>query len=477
MKKLLTLAAVAVLILGLAGATYAVELKANGFFTNLTAWGTNLGWPAGFPGPDAPFATTNTGYDDTFAWNMIWTHLDFTLEASEDLRGVIGFEGGPAEWGAAGSHGAVYPGFTANVYQAYVDFKIPGTDAFPTRAVVGLQPWFFTSTLAIGEYGPGVRLNSTVGPASISLLWRKHEENVEWQSDDMDSYGASVSVPAGPVTASFWSMYYMIRTGANSFVALPAGVTADGYHWYNALNVRGAVGPVAITGDFVYGMRQVEYNYPVLGAGWYGQPVVWDGEDTSGWVVRANASVPVAMLTVGGEFMYATGADYEDWWNDNEWSGYVYPIPVQNYFGLNVATIGDAGLVYFKSFTNVFPGITGQAGGDWYAKGFARMKPLEWMSVSFAAMYIGDTVSNGDKIGTAVDFLGFPEDNGDVGIEVDLVTSISIMDNLSYEIGVGYLFAGSALDQFVGIDPLTGWPLNDSPKDPWVVLSNLSYRF
>ncbi len=514
MKKLLTLATVVVMIFGLAAATYAVELRANGFIQNLTAWGINLNpqipGVAGFPAPDDPFATTNTGFDDTFSFNYIWTHLDFTLEASEDLRGVIAFEAGPAIWGAyvdqgvipggvfAGwpdgyqsdyhaTHGSWYPGYTANVYQSYVDFKVPGTDAFPTRMVVGLQPWFFTFPLAIGEYGTGVRLNTTAGPAAVSLFWRKHEENVVWQSDDFESYGLSFSMPAGPVTPSLWSIYYLMPSDATDVrepsppptaPALPAGVTTDGYHWYTGINVMGKAGIVDIVADFVYGMRKVNYNYPVFDptGGWFNQPVVYNGEDTSGWVVRAKASVPVAMLTAGGDFMYATGGDNADWDNDREWSGYRYPIPTRRNMGVNVATIGDSGgLVYFKSFTNVFPGWGGQAGGDWYVRGFASVKPLDWLTVSFSGMYIGDNVENGNKYGDAEDLLGLPEDSDYAGIELDLGAIIKIYDNLSYEIGAGYLLAGDALDRYV--TDLAGLPINESPKDPYAIISNLAYRF
>jgi len=457
MKKLLTLAAVAILILGLTTASYAVEFRANGFIKNFATMGVNLGWPAGFPGP------ASTAYNDSFAWNMIWTHLDLTLEASEDLKGVITFEAGPADWGAAGSHGAWYPGFTANVYQAFTHFKIPGTDAFPTRMVVGLQPWFFTSGLAIAEFGPGVRLNSTLGPAAVSVFWRKHEEGNEWRSDDMDSYGASVNVPVGPVSISAWEMYYKIREDAADDRTVVGVTGSTGFHSYTGLGMRGTFGPVGVTGDFVYGMREVDYSTTVG---------VSDDESVGGWVARVDASIPVGMFTVGGGFMYATGDDLNDVATKREWSGYKYPIPARNYFALNVATLGDVGLVYFKSYTMVFPGLTGTAGGDWYARGFARFKPLDWLTVSLNAMYIGDNVDNGDKLGDARDAAGNLEDNSDIGIEVDVVATIKIYDNLNYEIGAGYLSAGDALDRW---DAATG--TNDSPDDPWVILSCLTYAF
>ena len=457
MKKLLTLAAVAILILGLTTASYAVEFRANGFLKNLTALGVNLGW-----GPvRAVPLPTDVDYNDTFAWNVIWTHLDFTLEASEDLMGKIAFEAGPSTWGEPDTHGTWYPGFTANVYQAYTDFKIPGTDAFPTRLVVGLQPWFITPSLAIGEYGPGVRVNTTVGPAAISLFWRKHEEGILARSDDMDSYGASVNVPAGPVSISAWEMYYKIRDNA-SFVGVSGD--SDGFHSYTGIGMRGTFGPVAVTGDFVYGMRDVSYHYD---AG------TFDGEETSGWVGRINAAIPVGMLTVGADFCYATGDDLNDVATKREWSGYKYPIPVQNHFGINVASMLDAGLVFYPSGINVFPALTNGPLGNWHARAFAQAKPLDWLTVQVSGMYIADNVDNGDLLGTSRDLTtGLLEDNSDIGIELDLVTKIKIYDNLNYEIAAGILFAGDALDQF---DTATG--TNDEPDDPWVILSGLTYFF
>ena len=140
MKKLLTLAAVAVLIFGLAAATYAVELTASGWIWQYMVYGINFG----LPDPDDPTdPASNTGWDDTFAYSQIWSRLKFDLGISEDLKGVLQFEMGHNSniWGEDG-----IAQFNADnndefrVKHVYVDFKVPGTDAFPTRATVGVQP-------------------------------------------------------------------------------------------------------------------------------------------------------------------------------------------------------------------------------------------------------------------------------------------------------------------------------------------------
>jgi hypothetical protein len=87
-------------------------------------------------------------------------------------------------------------------------------------------------------------------------------------------------------------------------------------------------------------------------------------------------------------------------------------------------------------------------------------------------MYIFDTADNGDMIGTTRKSNGLPEDNDDVGFEIDWFNTFSIYKNLTFQFGGGYLFAGDAMNFF---DPLG--PGNGSTKNPWVITTNLTYSF
>ena len=130
-------------------------------------------------------------------------------------KGVYHFElGGPGSvWGDEGDDVGRW---TADFYgvemkQAYIDFKVPGTDAFPIRATVGVQPWVFSPQLISDEDGPGVQLATTVGPAAVKVGWAKMYEGADYQSDDIDRYTATATFPVGPMTAGIWSSYYKMR--------------------------------------------------------------------------------------------------------------------------------------------------------------------------------------------------------------------------------------------------------------------------
>jgi hypothetical protein len=111
-------------------------------------------------------------------------------------------------------------------------------------------------------------------------------------------------------------------------------------------------------------------------------------------------------------------------------------------------------------------------GGLWTIKGYASFKPLDWLKVTGYAMYIGDTTSDGDTVGTAINAAGQPEDEDYIGIEVGAIADIKIYKELTFNMGLGYLFAGDAMDSWTGVGTV-----NDSPDDPWAILTQLIYKF
>ena len=89
-------------------------------------------------------------------------------------------------------------------------------------------------------------------------------------------------------------------------------------------------------------------------------------------------------------------------------------------------------------------------------------------------MYIGDTTKNGDTIGNSLESDGTPQDNNQVGIEVDWLNSLALYKNLTWQFGIGYLFGGDALSYHVigGANDA-----NKKPDDPFVITTNLTYSF
>ncbi len=105
-------------------------------------------------------------------------------------------------------------------------------------------------------------------------------------------------------------------------------------------------------------------------------------------------------------------------------------------------------------------------------KGYGSFKPLDWLKVTGYVAYLGDNVDEGDKFGNALDATSVTglEDNDDIGFEVGVWADISIYKGLTYSIAAGWLSAGDALDQEIA-------GVNESPDDPWALVSNLQYKF
>ena len=89
-------------------------------------------------------------------------------------------------------------------------------------------------------------------------------------------------------------------------------------------------------------------------------------------------------------------------------------------------------------------------------------------------IYIRDTTKNGNTIGNALTTAGRPKNDKNVGFEIDWYNTLQIYKNLTFQFGGGYLFAGDALDYAV-IGAANG--TNESPKNPYIVVTNLTYSF
>ncbi|MCK5552093.1 MAG: hypothetical protein KAJ09_03035, partial [Deltaproteobacteria bacterium] len=249
--------------------------------------------------------------------------------------------------------------------------------------------------------------------------------------------------------------------------------------WWAGFQLDGKAGPVALKADFIY----VDGDVDRSGIATFANPDL----DYSGWCFYANASAPIGPVTVGGVFTYSTGNDVGDTVAsaDQDRDGFVVPP------GSEARWIYTEGVVFWPSRVNDgvhinttgFSGTqvsSGPTGGTWMAKLYASIKPLDWLKVTGYGMYIGDTVDDGNQVGNAVDYAEVTglEDESDIGIEFGLITDIQIYKNLKYSIAGGYLIAGDALDSYTGVDVVPGFIAdNDSPDNPWAIVSQLIFTF
>jgi len=66
-------------------------------------------------------------------------------------------------------------------------------------------------------------------------------------------------------------------------------------------------------------------------------------------------------------------------------------------------------------------------------------------------------------------------DDNSIGFELDLMNDIQIYNNLRFWVGVGYLFAGNALD--INNGSAIGLGVNRAAANPWAVRTRLMYTF
>jgi hypothetical protein len=255
----------------------------------------------------------------------------------------------------------------------------------------------------------------------------------------------------------------------------------------------GKAGPVDINFDFVYDFGNVQSKL--------GNP--YPKVNFQGWATRAKIDFPWEKFNFGVVGMYATGADAEKTSTSglpgsrtytnaysHRASGYVVPP------GSEQDTSNQESIVVYsmESGASGVPGIAanknnaavsrGGFGGTYFAKLYGSAKLAPWYKLTLQGLYIGDTTTHGNTLGSAMKYpgttLSYLRDNSSIGWEVDLINEIWIYQNLRWFIGGGILWAGSALDVSRNCNPNpAGAPIyyNARPSTPWAVRTRLQYTF
>jgi len=289
--------------------------------------------------------------------------------------------------------------------------------------------------------------------------------------------------------------------------------------WWFGVYADGKAGPLNLNFDFVYDTGNVQQKTPIgadgtattLPAG-----VTIRDAKYSGWATRLKLDFPWEKFNFGMVGMYATGADA------NKTSiGGLSGQPVANRYYGNLGGVGAAtniltrkvnsyvtppgaenapgnneSMVVYSCFNAVADGGTGIAnvnsyfqmsrggfGGTSFLKGYASVKAAPWYKLTLQGLYIWDTTKHGNTFGTAVKNplalynSQILRDDNDIGFELDLIQEIDIYKNLKGFIGVGYLWAGKALDVYNGTSTSTYPQRNLSPNNPWNISTRLLFTF
>jgi hypothetical protein len=288
--------------------------------------------------------------------------------------------------------------------------------------------------------------------------------------DDIDEYGAFVTyngIPDNSIT--FWLMWLQDNAGyvmgclpvntGDTRTATPTGMPGildiDAVHTANLYNLfaDGKIGPVQYQAEGILRLEDWDYEDTILDID--GNEV----EDTDGtsYVLFATADWYLDdMWYVGLSAGVASGNDLDDedndkwvppeigtdyFWDDNDFAPcfILWDDLVGNTQSGYTATAADA----LDPDDNVFTGVTYYAYSDpyfsngWYIQGRAGVKPTDKLRLDLKITYaqaLEDTLPDG------------ADQDDDFGWEIDASIGYKIYDNLSFYMGLGYLFAGDFYD-------------------------------
>jgi len=484
-----------------------------------------------FPRPYRPptpgAATTQSGaWDRTASYMQQRAFLNLDMIMSKELSGRVSLEIDSLQWGgfagASGNTGDARitdrnnAGFwtgdraSVEVKNAYLTAGLPyiGIPAPMTVNVgvipIGVRPWVFQYT-----DGAGISGAIKADPITIAPFWGKAVEGKNFSADDADEYGLHVSAKVGTFTVGGYGVNFnmntyplgratttaIINTSLNSF-------TAD-FWWWGAY-ADGKLGPMNLQWDFVYDKGTVKTKDNNFARATFPSGASSDVK-YSGWVTRAKVNYPWEAFNFGASGMYATGADLRKTSGSglpgtdvsafapgsgirtSKVSSYVVPPGAENPGGNDDLIVfghfitAEASPLNFGDGPGLYPFQVnrGSYGGTWLAKLFAGYKATPWYKISLEGLYIGDTAKHGNTFGDAVKSgTSIRRDDNTIGWELNLINEINIYKNLRWDIGLGYLWAGAALDQAVRNAANTALlGTNKSPDNPWGLFTKLRYTF
>ena len=475
-------------------------VDANYMPVNWTA--TQIGYPYNYvTAPPAARAPIHNGFNKSEALMESRTRLKFDAVMGKSLSGTIFFEMDSQPWGnpPGGNAGLVternsygyWSGDRAavEIKDIYIDWGVPGIPV-PMTVRVGLQPLAIRPNLLLTTDGMAVTAGIKIDPVMIMPMWAKAVEGRNWNADDVDVYGLNVNAKLGTFTVGGYGLYYNM----NSYPLFNPAPTWGSYQasmWWLGLYADGKAGPVDLNFDFIYDTGKVMRPGT--------ETIAFPKVKYSGWATRLKIDFPWEKFNFGAVGHYASGADREKTSStglpgtatdtgvaSSKVGSYVVPP------GSEAGTNYGESLVIYNSWINRGDSGVGTSlnynsmsrgpiGGTWMAKAYASVKATPWYKATFQVLYIGDTTQHGNTFGTAyaspfpVPGMAIRRDDSSIGWEFDLIHEIQIYKNLKYAIGMGYLFAGKAMDYgYIGPG---GLQYNVSPKNPWNITTNLTYNF
>jgi hypothetical protein len=515
MKKFVVLSLISFLVLAFGAIVYGqekapvLEFKASGWMDVITEYKMNVVQPGAgtssfggtstndvvYGAPPAYMLPKAAGGDDQ-AFDKIQSNiygrgrLKFDALMGKEMSGTFQFEFDSTRWGERVPAGSTaqrnYAGFwgvadrsALELKHMYFTFGMPWIP-IPTTIVAGIQPIGIRPAVFMSTDGPGITAAFKVDPATIKLIWAKALEGRDWAADDDDVYAIEANAKIQTLTVGgYYALFNWNSYPAQAEVAGAAPLYRSNVWWAGAY-VDGKLGPVNLNFDFIYDKGTIEDRRNI--------PARAHDVDLSGWGAKVNVGFPWEKFLFGGTFVYGSGADQKKTaaiplpgaatpWATNTTKVGAFLVPGGTEGSNTNALIVDGGGIN-RGNSGFEPACDRHGrsgfGGLWIAKLYGGFTVSPEFSTRIEGMYIGDTTKNGNTIGNALTAAGRPRNDSAVGWEIDWYNTLSIYKNLSFQFGAGYLLAGDAMDYAV-IGAAAG--TNKSPKNPWILVTNLTYSF
>ncbi len=381
---------------------------------------------------------------------------------SKYVRGVIGFEADSTNWGEptwSNTATTTDPNYSASanpinrmgvrntdqaqleIKHAYLEFTIPNT---PIMVTPGIQNFAYGGRLFQSQDSPGLKVTAAFAPHQIQAVWWRDNEGYQTY---LTTDPATSDLTGTDTVAQARQRYHV-----NDYYGLEYKVTqkefnvyAYGFYQNDLQKVTYADHPyrIGVGGGFRPG--DLSLSGQVVYIGGKREYVSAADVDYRAYAAEILAEYKIVPgLSAAVEGFYATGNDADD---TSKIKQYFRPPGSESHsnFGLGRTVF------FFMNFSQFGNQHQKQSdfGGMYYLRLNAIYSPVPWLQLSPNYLYLGDTSKGTPGAGKVVNSpTGARQDvNKDfIGHEINLITTLRIYQNFTYNIGLGYFLPGDVYD-------------------------------
>ena len=286
MKKLMTLALAAAMMLGAATGANAIDFKAKGQWIMSFDYGMHGNFGESRAANNAGFKRNVGKYEDQFE-AMQRVRLQLDAVASESLSGTVFFEIGDQVWGHNETGGALGAdnNSVVELKNAYIDWMVPNTDLKVRMGIQGLALPAFTTKASqildddVAAVSLNYQFNENVG---LTAFWaRPYNDNYGyWGSsdkqynnymDNMDMFAVLLPLTFDGVKVTPWVMYAALGPGMFNH----EDYDNPGRPWTNKYGSAWTRASLGLTSGFT-GFDKLDSYGNAIWAGITGEVTYWD---------------------------------------------------------------------------------------------------------------------------------------------------------------------------------------------------------